>query len=67
MQKWNGTIGNGSACAAPSSAEKLFLIFATPEDPQIFRSCFSRKKLLLVQRAVAWDRLKGFYKILLRR
>ena len=28
---------------------------------------FSRKKLLLVQRAVAWDRLKGFYKILLRR
>ena len=45
---------------------KIFLIFATPEDLRIFRSCFSRKKLLLVQRAVAWDRLKGFYKILLR-
>lgn len=54
-------------CAAPSSAEKYFYICKPGKSADFPDLLFSRKKLLLVQRAVAWDRLKGFYKILLRR
>ena len=43
------------------SAEKYFLLqISQPCGAGLF--AFSQKKLLLVQRAVAWDRLHSFYK-----